>query len=135
VQVTSIEPVISKQGDVSIRLRVSGDRERAVQLVRNLETSQRFLSPRLVSEQAQTQEGNHNAAAAQLTAPGAVQFDILSGYNPLPDRRVKEVVAKETKVGSTAGGSIARAKKRVAAKGSGVKGSAATAPVRKAVPR
>ena len=43
VQVTSIEPSIAKDGEVNIRLRVSGDRERAVQLVRNLETSQRFL--------------------------------------------------------------------------------------------
>jgi type IV pilus assembly protein PilN len=89
VQVTSIEPVITKEGDVNIRLRVSGDREKAVQLVRNLETSQRFLSPRLASEQAQTQEGNRNAAVVQL-APGAVQFDVLSGYNPLPEKPVKE---------------------------------------------
>ncbi|MBB5329913.1 PilN domain-containing protein [Tunturiibacter gelidoferens] len=95
VQVTSIDPVISKEGDVNIRLRVSGDREKAVQLVRNLETSQRFLSPRLASEQAQTQEGNRNAA--QLTAPGAVQFDVLSGYNPLPEKPVKAVAAKDKK--------------------------------------
>jgi type IV pilus assembly protein PilN len=95
VQVTSIDPVISKEGDVNIRLRVSGDREKAVQLVRNLETSQRFLSPRLASEQAQTQEGNRNAA--QLTAPGAVQFDVLSGYNPLPEKPVKDVAAKDKK--------------------------------------
>ena len=60
VQVTSIEPVITKEGDVNIRLRVSGDRDRAVQLVRNLETSQRFLSPRLAGV-AQTQEANRRA--------------------------------------------------------------------------
>jgi len=93
VQVTSIEPQITKEGDVNIRLRVSGDRDRAVQLVRNLETSQRFLSPRLSSEQAQTQEGNRNAA--QMTAPGAVQFEILSGYNPLPPKPAKEPSTKE----------------------------------------
>ena len=95
VQVTSIEPQITKEGDVNIRLRVSGDRDRAVQLVRNLETSQRFLSPRLSSEQAQTQEGNRNAA--QMTAPGAVQFEILSGYNPLPPKPAKEPSAKEVR--------------------------------------
>jgi type IV pilus assembly protein PilN len=82
VQVTSIEPVISKEGDVNIRLRVSGDRDRAVQLVRNLETSQRFVFPRLAGEAAQTQEGNRNTTA--VVAPGTVEFDILSGYNPLP---------------------------------------------------
>jgi type IV pilus assembly protein PilN len=95
VQVTSIDPAISKEGDVNIRLRVSGDREKAVQLVRNLETSQRFLSPRLASEQAQTQEGNRNANAVQLTAPGAVQFDVLSGYNPLPEKLVKVTAGKD----------------------------------------
>jgi type IV pilus assembly protein PilN len=93
VQVTSIEPQITKEGDVNIRLRVSGDRERAVQLVRNLETSQRFLLPRLASEQAQTQEGR--ATTAPAVAPGAVQFEIWSGYNPLP-AKPKEVAAKDT---------------------------------------
>jgi type IV pilus assembly protein PilN len=84
IQVTSIEPVITKEGDVNIRLRVSGDRDRAVDLVRNLETSQRFVAPRLASEAAQKQQqgGPRNMAATVL--PGAVEFDILSGYNPLP---------------------------------------------------
>jgi type IV pilus assembly protein PilN len=95
VQVTSIEPQISKEGDVTIRLRVSGDREKAVQLVRNLETSQRFLSPRLSSEQAQQQEGNRSAAAVQMLAPGAVQFEILSGYNPLPAKPKETAVARD----------------------------------------
>jgi type IV pilus assembly protein PilN len=96
VQVTNIDPQITKEGDVNIRLRVSGDRERAVLLVRNLETSQRFLQPRLASEQAQTQDASHNgAAAAQLTVPGAVQFEILSGYNPLPSKPLKASKDKE----------------------------------------
>src|SRR6202041_3140409 len=98
VQVTSIDPVISKEGDVNIRLRVSGDRDRAVQLVRNLETSQRFLSPRLSSEQAQTQESNRSTNAP-VTMPGAVQFEILSGYNPLPAKPVKETKGAEKDAG------------------------------------
>jgi type IV pilus assembly protein PilN len=86
VQVTSIEPVITKEGDVNIRLRVSGDRDRAVQLVRNLETSQRFVAPRLVSEAAQKQQSNRSPMQMQMQMqmPGVVEFDILSGYNPLP---------------------------------------------------
>jgi type IV pilus assembly protein PilN len=60
--------------------------------VRNLETSQRFLSPRLSSEQAQTQEGNRASSAVQMVVPGAVQFEILSGYNPLP---IRPIVAKD----------------------------------------
>ena len=94
VQVTSIEPVITKEGEVNIRLRVSGDRDRAVELVRNLETSQRFVAPRLANEAAQTQEGNARNAGAPQTAPGAVEFDILSGYNPLPPKQEKAVVEK-----------------------------------------
>jgi type IV pilus assembly protein PilN len=94
VQVTSIEPVITKDGDVNIRLRVSGDRDRAVQLVRNLETSQRFLSPRLAGEQALTADSGHGSGAP-MVAPGGVVFEILSGYNPLPERRVKDVALGE----------------------------------------
>ncbi|HEV2710789.1 MAG TPA: PilN domain-containing protein [Edaphobacter sp.] len=96
VQVTSIEPVITKEGDVNIRLRVSGERDRAVQLVRNLETSQRFVAPRLASEAAQKQqEGNRNGM--QATLPGAVEFDILSGYNPLPETAVKNKAVVQVK--------------------------------------
>jgi type IV pilus assembly protein PilN len=88
VQVTSIEPLITKEGDVNIRLRVSGDRDRAVQLVRNLEGSQRFVAPRLANEAAQKQ-GSQGGEAVQSAMPGAVEFDILSGYNPLPSAASK----------------------------------------------
>jgi type IV pilus assembly protein PilN len=94
VQVTSIDPVITKEGDVNIRLRVSGDRDRGVLLVRNLETSQRFVAPRLAGEQALTAETSHGAGM-QAVAPGGVVFEILSGYNPLPERKVKEVAVKK----------------------------------------
>jgi type IV pilus assembly protein PilN len=96
VQVTSIEPQITKEGDVNIRLRVSGDRDRAVQLVRNLETSQRFLAPRLAGEQAMTADSSHGGAGVAPVVPGGVVFEILSGYNPLPDRKVKDVVEKDS---------------------------------------
>ena len=39
VQVLSIEPEVAPDGDVTIRLRVSGARDRAVELVKNLEKS------------------------------------------------------------------------------------------------
>jgi type IV pilus assembly protein PilN len=88
VQVTSIEPSISKEGEVSIRLRVSGDRDKAVLLVKNLETSQRFVAPRLSGESAQAQEMGR-APATPDTTPGGVEFEIFSGYNPLPAASVK----------------------------------------------
>ena len=99
VQVTSIEPVISKEGDVTIRLRVSGDRDRAIQLVRNLERSQRFSSPRIGGETSLTADKakalGQNPLQTTGNAPGApllvgdsivsgVEFEIFSGYNPLP---------------------------------------------------
>jgi type IV pilus assembly protein PilN len=86
VQVTSIEPEPTSDGDVMVRLRVSGDRDRAVQLVRNLERSKRFLAPRLTGEATQAKETgsqNNNVAANNLAPPG-VEFEILANYNPLP---------------------------------------------------
>ena len=58
VQVLNIDPVISRDGHVTIHLRVSGQRDRAVDLVRNLEHSRRFLSPRVSSESAETAQGS-----------------------------------------------------------------------------
>ncbi len=84
VQVTSIEPQVSADGAVTIRLRVSGERDRAVQLVRNLEGSARFVHPQLSGEAAQATDTNGRLVQASAV-PGAVEFDILSGYNPLPE--------------------------------------------------
>jgi type IV pilus assembly protein PilN len=100
VQVTSIDPVESKEGDVSIRLRVTGDREKAIQLVRNLESSPRFVTPRLGGETALTAEKANaigrggavvrNAGAGTDQAFGnGVEFEIFSGYNPLPENAGK----------------------------------------------
>jgi type IV pilus assembly protein PilN len=98
VQVTSIEPSITPAGGVNIRLRVTGDRDLSVDLVRNLEHSQRFLLPHLNNETAQTKEAGREMQAAQTIAPGAVQFDIMSGYNPLPESpRLREERAKKDK--------------------------------------
>jgi type IV pilus assembly protein PilN len=83
VQVTSIDPAITAEGNVNIRLRVSGQRDLAVDLVRNLERSQRFLAPRLTNETAQSQERGLTPVA-ETGVPGGVEFEILSGYNPLP---------------------------------------------------
>lgn len=84
VQVTSIEPMISPNGDVNIHLRVSGPRELQVDLVRNLERSQRFLLPRVSNETAQTEDQGRLVMTSGMGVPGGVQFDIVSGYNPLP---------------------------------------------------
>jgi type IV pilus assembly protein PilN len=84
VQVTSIEPSITPERNINIRLRVNGPRELEVDLVRNLERSQRFLSPQLTTETAQMQDQGRLTPVAQTGVPVGVQFDIFSGYNPLP---------------------------------------------------
>ncbi len=92
VQVTSIEPQVSPDGDVGIRLRVAGERANAVQLVRNLERSRRFLQPRLAGEASQLKETNAanggRLAPAQTPGlplpPAGVEFEVLAEYNPLP---------------------------------------------------
>jgi type IV pilus assembly protein PilN len=96
VQVTSIEPSPTADGELIIRLRVSGDRDRAVQLVRNLERSRRFLSPRLTGEATQSKDGSHGnntfAAAASDGPSLGVEFEILANYNPLPEGQAYAVV-------------------------------------------
>lgn len=84
VQVTSIEPSVTADGDVIIRMRVAGDRDRAVQFVRNLEHSKRFLQPRLSSEAVQAKDLVQANSTAN-SAPGNVEFEILANYNPLPE--------------------------------------------------
>jgi type IV pilus assembly protein PilN len=99
VQVTNIEPQTLPDGSITIRLRVSGDRDRAVALVKNLERSQCFVAPRLASESAQTQDPNqrNNGSPVDLNA---VEFDILAGYNPLPVHlRKKPVVESSEDIG------------------------------------
>jgi type IV pilus assembly protein PilN len=92
VQVLNIDPVVSRDGKVTIRLRVSGPHELAVDLVRNLEHSHRFLSPRLARE---TAESNQNGRPIeQVSAASNVNFDLLAEYNPLPDTAEKPATAK-----------------------------------------
>jgi type IV pilus assembly protein PilN len=92
VQVLNIDPVVSRDGKVTIRLRVSGPHERAVDLVRNLEHSHRFLSPRLARE---TAESNQNGRPIeQVSAASNVNFDLLAEYNPLPETVEQPATAK-----------------------------------------
>ena len=114
VEVTAIEPQVTADGDVVIRMRVSGERDKAVLLVRNLERSKRFLLPHLNSESSQTKEGsgngNNNASFAPGGAPLGVEFEILANYNPLPEG---ESYAKPKAVKADAGGTAAQPKQHV----------------------
>jgi type IV pilus assembly protein PilN len=97
VQVLSIEPEVAKDGQVTIRLRVSGARDKAVELVKNLEKSRHFAAPRLAGEALAQANSGPNAAVEQISAALAVNFDILAAYRPL-----SETEAEAEKAGAEA---------------------------------
>ena len=84
VQVVSIDPVVAVDGHVTVRLRVTGPRDRAVLVVANLEHSRHFLAPRLASESLANATGSGTAATLPVSAANDVSFDILADYKPLP---------------------------------------------------
>ena len=115
VQVTSIEPQVTADGNVIIRMRVAGERDRAVQLVRNLERSQRFRAPRLTGESVQAKEAGQSNGSGMVNRalqaggasplPGGVEFEILADYNALPEGQpyTRRKVSSDTDGGSATG--------------------------------
>jgi len=113
VQVLNIDPETDKAGNVTIRLRVSGQRDHAVELVRNLEHSRRFLQPRLASETAETSNAGGNQGNFQQTSgPVNVNFDVLAGYNPLEPSAKDEKKAEKEADGSETDAPAAKAPKK-----------------------
>lgn len=87
VQVTALKPARQKDGHISVSLRVVGPRDRAVDLVRNLEHSKRFLLPRIVGENAETND-KPGQRIEPVSAADRTDFDILADYNPAsPEER------------------------------------------------
>ncbi len=82
VQVSTLEPLREKDGRITLRLRVAGPRDRAVQLVANLEHSRRFTLPRIVGENAEA-TGGANQHLEPVSASNRVNFDIQAQYNPI----------------------------------------------------
>ncbi len=107
VQVMNIDPATDKSGKVTIRLRVNGQRDHAVELVRNLEHSRRFLDPRLASESLETSNNGNQGNFQPANTNGNVNFDVLADYNPLPSR---EPVAKDAKPATEAAPATSDAK-------------------------
>lgn len=92
VQVTQLEPVRDKTGTITLHLRVVGPRDRAVDLVQNLEHSRRFLLPRIVGESAES-TGGAGEKLAPVSASNRVNFDVLADYNtsaPIEHRAQKK---------------------------------------------
>ena len=80
-QVSSIEPVRAKDGTITLHLRVVGPHDKSVDLVKNLERSNRFLNPRIVGENAEANDGP-NQRLEPVSASNRFDFDLLAEYNP-----------------------------------------------------
>jgi type IV pilus assembly protein PilN len=82
VQATTLEPVRdTKTGIITLKLRVIGPRDRAVDLVENLEHSKHFLLPSIVGESTESIGG----PGERLEPPSAstrVNFEVQAQYNP-----------------------------------------------------
>lgn len=87
VQVQAIDPVVSPNGLVTIRMRVTGGRERAVDVVHNLERSRYFAAPHVVAEALANQNSGNQGrpGLTEIASPADVTFDILADYRPLPN--------------------------------------------------
>jgi type IV pilus assembly protein PilN len=88
VQVATLEPARAKDGHIILHLRVLGPRDRADELVRNLEHSRRFLGPRIVGENASESTAGPNQHLQPVSASDRFDFDLLAEYNPAtPEER------------------------------------------------
>lgn len=96
VQVSTLEPVRAKNGVITLHLRVVGPRDLDVNLVKNLEHSRRFLSPRIVGETADAGEGFGPQHLQPISASNRVDFDLLAEYNPPQPGEYKAPEKKQT---------------------------------------
>jgi type IV pilus assembly protein PilN len=119
VQVTAIEPARGKDGRVTLRLKVSGLRERSVEMVRNMERSRRFTNPRVAGENAES--NNSQGDLQPVHDVGKVSFDILAEYNPatLEERKVAIAAQKRQRPDAAGQGSAGRSAGHAAGHGAG----------------
>jgi type IV pilus assembly protein PilN len=82
VQVTQIEPQRSKTGQITLRLRVVGPHNLADDLVKNLEHSRRFQSPRIVGEEAESANNPNSKTIEPVSVSNRYNFDLQAEYVP-----------------------------------------------------
>ena len=99
VQVTSIDPRMTKEGRVMMRLRVNGPRDKVVGLVSNLEKSPHFIEPLVVGETADIQGQGQAGFRPTMSEATDVNVDILAGFNP-GGLESTDVKAEEKKSGT-----------------------------------
>ncbi|HEY3624987.1 MAG TPA: hypothetical protein VGL00_01850 [Terracidiphilus sp.] len=82
VQVTTLEPVRDeKTGQITLKLRVVGPRDKGIELVQNLEHSRHFLHPTITGESIES-NGGPNVAMEPVSASNRVNFELSAEYNP-----------------------------------------------------
>ncbi len=81
IQVTTLEPNRAPDGVITLKLRVTGPRDRAIEMVQNLEHSRHFSAPRIVGESAEA-TGGPTGRVQPVSASGLVSFDVLAEYIP-----------------------------------------------------
>ena len=87
VMVSTLEPIARKDGKITVHLHVIGPRDRAVELVSNLEHSKRFLFPRIIGENSDAAGGNAEKLQP-VSASNRVNFELLAEYKPAsPEER------------------------------------------------
>jgi type IV pilus assembly protein PilN len=93
VQVVSLEPSRDpKTGRITLKLRIMGARDRADDLVQNLEHSRHFLLPHIVSESSES-TGGANERLEPVSASNRFNFELLADYNsaaPVEDKADKK---------------------------------------------
>jgi type IV pilus assembly protein PilN len=92
VQVATLEPTSDeKTGLTTVKLRVTGPRDRADDLVQNLEHSRHFLLPHIVGESSEA-TGGPAERLEPLSASNRFTFELQAEYNPteLSERKAQK---------------------------------------------
>jgi type IV pilus assembly protein PilN len=112
VQVTQIEPQRSKTGEITLHLRVVGPHDLADELVKNLEHSRRFQSPRIVGEEAESANTPNSKNIEPVSTSNRFNFDLQAEYVPPTE---DELAAEKKKLKAIAASSLTEAPQPVVA--------------------
>ena len=80
VKVTEIEPILTKDGHITLHMRVLGPRDRGIEVVQNMEHSRCFRLPRIVAESTDAPAGPTQKVEPATTST-STNFDLLAEYN------------------------------------------------------
>lgn len=137
VQVTQIEPVRAKNGQTTLHLRVLGPHDLSIDLVRNLEHSKRFASPRIIGENAESSNNGPNQRLEPVSVSNRFEFDLLADYiPPTPEERASaKHAARQSSTAGEEPGNRPGSARRVPNRGPKVGRQPSTGPARAVPPQ